>query len=156
MNAFTSLIVIAITLLYQVDAKKPPAIDTRRYANICLQRVPVKENDSRGHAILKTAIEVSSLSSIISRDSPQHKAMCWMLYDDPLKLNPRSNRGRFLDRYALVTFYLNTKGPGWVRSDHWLSKESECNWYGIKCGGSVPGLSSRVTGIDLSFNKVSG
>lgn len=157
MKILNCLILVAGVLLNRADAaRKQPAIDTRRYANICLHRVPIKENDSRGHAILKTAIEVSSLSSILSRESPQHKAMCWMLYDDPLKLNPRSSRGRFLDRYGLVTFYLNTKGPGWVRSDHWLSKESECSWYGIKCNGSVPGLSSRVTSVDLSFNKVSG
>ena len=157
MKILNCLIVIVGVIVNQAAAaRKQPAIDTRRYANICLHRVPIKENDSRGHAILKTAIEVSSLSSILSRESPQHKAMCWMLYDDPVKLNPRSNRGRFLDRYGLVTFYLNTKGPGWVRSDNWLSKESECSWYGIKCNGSMPGLSSRVTGVDLSFNKVSG
>jgi len=64
-------------------------------------------------------------------------------------------KGRFMDRYALVTFYLNTKGPGWQRSDHWMSKEDECLWYGITCTTSYL-TQKRVTEIDLSFNKITG
>lgn len=64
-------------------------------------------------------------------------------------------KGKFMDRYALVTFYVNTKGPGWPRSDQWLSKEDECDWYGVTCSSAVLGP-RRVIEIDLSFNKVTG
>jgi len=84
-----------------------------------------------------------------------------MIYDDPKKADPRGSgvmgggKGRFLDRYALITFYQNTKGPGWIRGDHWLTKEDECMWYGVSCATNKVGT-KRVVGIDLSFNKISG
>jgi len=79
-----------------------------------------------------------------------------MIYDDPKAVDPRSNKNKFLERYSLVTLYVNTKGPGWARSDHWLSKEHECDWYGVLCSRPMMGLSKRVTALDLSFNKVEG
>lgn len=149
---------LLLALLLAVTAHAKTAIDTKRYAHVCVKngfRSPIEERDGRGHAILKTAIEASTLSSILSAESPQHKAMCYMIYDDPKKPDPRSNKKRFLDRYALITFYTNTKGPGWLRSDNWLSKEDECMWYGVTCTRNAIG-SRRVTGIDLSFNKITG
>lgn len=154
MRTFQALLLIALSFM-QAEAKTQQ-IDTKRYARICKNRQPVADNDKRGHAIIKLAIESSSLTSILSSDSPQHKSMCWMIHDDPRKMDPRGNHARFLERYALVNLYTNTKGPGWSRSDHWLSKEDICNWYGIKCTRSLLSLKPRVTSVDLSFNKVTG
>jgi len=139
-----------------VTKSKKLNIDTKRYARICRNSPPVAENDKRGHAIIKIAIESSSLTSILSKDSPQHKSMCFMIHNDPRKVDPRGNKGKFLERYALINLYMNTKGPGWSRSDNWLSKESECDWYGIKCTRPMFSLRPRVTNVDLSFNKVTG
>lgn len=152
------VLIVALFLKHSESAtSKKINIDTRRYAGICQQRSPIVDNDKRGHAILKLAIESSSLTSILSKDSPQHKAMCWMIYDDPRKVDPRGNKAKFLERYALVTFYSNTKGPGWSRSDLWLSKDSECDWYGITCSKtSIFSFTPRITSVDLSFNKVTG
>ena len=126
------------------------------YKNLCKDRHPIQDNDKRSHAIIKLAIEASSEISIISRDTPQHKATCWMIYDDPRKVDPRGNKAKYLERYALVTLYLNTKGPGWSRSDHWLTKESECDWYGVTCSRPLMGITRRISYLDLSFNKVEG
>jgi Leucine-rich repeat (LRR) protein len=158
MKYLASLFVVVLSLIHATDAAtKKMNIDTRRYAGICQHRSPITDNDKRGHAILKLVIESSSLSSVISKDSPHHKAMCWMIYDDPRKVDPRGNKAKFLERYALVTFYSNTKGPGWSRSDLWLSKDSECDWYGITCSKtSLFSFTPRVTSVDLSFNKVTG
>lgn len=154
---FTILLVFLATCLLQADAAtKKLNIDTKRYARICQNRAPVEDNDKRAHAIIKLAIESSSLTSILAKESPQHKSMCWMIHDDPRKPDPRGNKARFLERYALVNLYMNTKGPGWSRSDHWLSKDDICDWYGIKCSRPMFGLKPRVTGVDLSFNKVTG
>lgn len=156
MNIFQSIFVLALCLMQAEAAAKKLNIDTTRYARICQNRYPVEENDKRGHAIIKLAIEASSLTSILSKESPQHKSMCFMIHDDPRKPDPRGNKAKFLERYGLINLYMNTKGPGWSRSDNWLSKESECDWYGIKCSRGMLGLKPRVTGVDLSFNKVTG
>jgi len=160
----TTLLLLTLTPTTAASTTKSK-LDTRRYANICVQNGkahrPIPDKDARAHAILKLVIEKSTLTSILSYDTPQHKAMCYMLNDDPKKADPRGmmggvnggNAGRFMDRYALVTFYMNTKGPGWQRSDHWLTGEDECLWYGVTCDTRVR---KRITGIDLSFNKING
>ncbi|GFH58474.1 hypothetical protein CTEN210_14950 [Chaetoceros tenuissimus] len=156
MRAFQIFVLVAFSFL-QIEAKTKLNIDTKRYARICQNRQPVADNDKRGHAIIKLAIESSSLTSILSKDSPQHKSMCWMIHDDPRKMDPRGNKARFLERYALVNLYTNTKGPGWTRSDLWLSKADVCDWYGIKCNRSLFNMGKpRVSSVDLSFNKVTG
>jgi len=156
-----ALTILLICRTISVGAARQ-VIDTKRYKNLCVKRTknyaPIADTDKRAHAILKLGIEVSTLLNIQTIDSPQHNALCWMIYDDKRKPDPRgSGRAKFLDRYALVTLYMNTKGPGWIRSDHWLSKESECSWYGVTC--SRPGylsLSYRVSNVDISFNKLTG
>jgi Leucine-rich repeat (LRR) protein len=155
MKSFFSIVLLALPLL-QADAATKLNIDTKRYARICANRAPVEDNDKRAHAIIRLAIESSSLTSILSKESPQHKAMCWMIHDDPRKVDPRGNKAKFLERYALVALYSNTKGPGWSRSDNWVTKESECDWYGIKCSRPMFSMKPRVTAIDLGFNKVTG
>lgn len=155
-NNISLLVLAVVALLLSPSEGASSGINTRLYRGLCAGREPVADNDKRGHAILKLAVEASSQHSIVSRDSPQHKATCWMLYDDARRVDPRGNKAKYLERYALVTLYVNTKGPGWSRSDHWLSKESECDWYGITCTRPTLGLAKRVTSIDLSFNKVEG
>lgn len=156
MKIFCYLILTALSLMLAEAATKKLNIDTKRYARICQSRPPVEDNDKRGHAIIKFAIESSSLTSILSKESPQHKSMCWMIHDDPRRPDPRGNKARFLERYALINLYMNTKGPGWSRSDHWLTKDDICEWYGIKCSRPMFSIKPRVTGVDLSFNKVTG
>ena len=132
------------------------SVNTKLYRSMCQGRETIEDNDKRAHAIIKLAVEASTSRSVASKDSPQHKATCWMIYDDPRKQDPRGNKAKFLERYGLVTLYINTKGPGWSRSDHWLSKESECDWYGVTCTRPLFGLTKRITILDLSFNKVEG
>lgn len=156
MKIFQSLFLMAVCLMHADAATKKLNIDTTRYARICANRYPVEDNDKRGHAIIRTTIEASSLTSILSKDSPQHKSMCFMIHDDARKPDPRGNKGKFLERYALINLYMNTKGPGWSRSDNWLSKEDECDWYGIQCARGMFSMKPRVTSVDLSFNKVTG
>lgn len=156
MKSIQFFILIASCLLHAEAATRKLNIDTKRYARICQNRHPVEDNDKRGHAIIKVAIESSSLTSILSKDSPQHKSMCFMIHDDPRKVDPRGNKAKFLERYALVNLYMNTKGPGWSRSDNWLSKEDICDWYGIKCTRGMLSMKPRVTSVDLGFNKVTG
>jgi len=168
LSSLTLVILTTITLLSAVpscSAASANKIDTRRYANVCVQsgkRYPkIQDKDSRAHAILKLAMELSTITSIVSYDTPQHKAICFLIFDDPKKVDPRGTglmgggKGRFTDRFALVTFYINTKGPGWQRSDHWMSKEDECLWYGVICTSNILGA-KRVTELDLSFNKITG
>lgn len=148
------------------EAADTTKIDTRLYKKLCVTETrsydEVKDNDMRGHAILRLGFEVTSYASLLTQESPQNKALCWLLYDDLRKTDPRGmwkrySRERFLDRYALVTLYMNTEGPQWIRSDNWLSKKSECLWYGVRCGRmGLLLMSERVLEVDLSFNSLSG
>ncbi len=150
------ILILAILCIVFITSEGASTINTKLYKNLCRGREPIADNDKRSHAIIKLVVEASTSTSIASRDSPQHKAACWMIYDDPRKVDPRGNKAKFLERYALVTLYVNTKGPGWSRSDHWLTKDSECDWYGVTCTRPMMGITKRITTLDLSFNKVEG
>eukprot|EP00581_Thalassiosira_minuscula_P017724 CAMPEP_0183720730 /NCGR_PEP_ID=MMETSP0737-20130205/13260_1 /TAXON_ID=385413 /ORGANISM="Thalassiosira miniscula, Strain CCMP1093" /LENGTH=1706 /DNA_ID=CAMNT_0025950645 /DNA_START=265 /DNA_END=5385 /DNA_ORIENTATION=- len=53
---------------------------------------------------------------------------------------------------ALLTFYENTSGEKWARSDNWFSENSSpCDWYGITCDGI-----NRVSAISLPANGLEG
>jgi len=142
-------------------------IDTNKYANVCVgtstskTKEPYKAltaKDKRQHAALSLLIDTSSLASIKTKDSPQHKAACWMIYDDSRKIDPRSKRGKaaFLQRYALVVLYHATNGMAWKKSDLWLSSSHECKWAGISCYEYNFLYSGIVERIRLSFNGLDG
>jgi hypothetical protein len=66
--------------------------------------------------------------------SPQHKALDWMAYQD-LHTGPPLRYGhdeyaakKMIQRYALVTTYYATNGPGWYKQHNFLSERDECEW----------------------------
>jgi hypothetical protein len=55
------------------------------------------------------------------------------------------------ERDALITLYNSTDGVNWTNKTGWLGAVgSECNWYGVTCGGGT------VTSLSLSNNGLSG
>lgn len=58
--------------------------------------------------------------------TPQNKALIWLANDTGL--DSYSNE-RKIQRYALATFYISTKGENWFVGEWWLSAVNECDWY---------------------------
>lgn len=144
-------------------ATKKGAVDTKKYSKICMSSnrryKEIPEKDGRSHAILSLLIQSSGSLVLQSKDSAQHNAMCWMIFDDARKMDPRRGRGAFLDRYALATLFYNTQGINtWDRRDDWLTGKDVCEWYGVTCARphKLSPLTKRVTCLDLGFNKVTG
>lgn len=117
--------------------------------------------------MLTWLIEASGESTLLSAASPQHKAACWMLYEDVKQSKSRS-KDLFLQRYALATLHIsstksNTTAWDWplaaddpkaeqVRG-HWGStRHHECQWYGVTCDY----WSKKVTALNLGFLKLDG
>lgn len=65
--------------------------------------------------------------------TPQHKAMIWLIFSDPMKLKIDSEN--LLQRYALATLYYATRGEDWTENENWLNGVNECYWHGVKCFG---------------------
>ena len=55
------------------------------------------------------------------------------------------------DRDALVALYHATGGPNWRDTHNWLSNGTLDQWYGVTTDSS-----DRVTGLELSFNGLTG
>ena len=55
------------------------------------------------------------------------------------------------DREALIALFHATNGPGWVKSDNWLSEETLDTWHGVRIDGS-----GRVTALILANNGLRG
>jgi hypothetical protein len=100
-------------------------------------------------------------------DSPQSKALSWLVGSDPLQLNPCPNStavasaARVIQRYGTTVFYFATDGPtSWSNSSGWLSGSSECTWVGWSCkqqstGNTFPKDDSNATALDDSYKVVS-
>jgi hypothetical protein len=138
-------------------------IMTRELVNLCKGKSPI--GGKRKETQLKWIVLASGEPSVVLKSSAQHKAACWMLYDD--KLHPGKEEA-FLQRYALATLhYATTKSnttawdwpmavdEPWAIASHgdWLHpKKHECNWYGVKC--TVPG--QKIYQLNLGYLKLDG
>ena len=121
-------------------------------------------------------LSLSNMSNPIlfqMENTSQFKALNWIVYNDT------STNTSLVQRYILALFYYATNGPiAWFVTNNWLSSQSECNWYGIKCNdtfvrtnissifmvnngiqNSIPSelfQLSNVVGINLSWNRITG
>ena len=108
---------------------------------------------SGGQIFLPPGEPTSTTSTDFLSDptSPSYRAMNWLANDDPLQLplimagdffgnfgNSSDIPYRLLQRYSLVTFYFATGGNAneWWKNTDWLSDKSECQWFGLSCGGN--------------------
>ena len=92
-------------------------------------------------------------SLLSDESSSEHKAMNWIIYEDPLALDPANSSVeaelRISQRYSLATLYFASPVGQWANATGWLDN-NECEWFGITCDGEV------VTEIDVSQNNVTG
>lgn len=167
--------VLVVLLLFALlsgvcDAKRkknkkknlPPNVLPKHY-QLCAGQPPLLKKDTNKLSWLLEASGDASLSLTIS---PQHKAACWILYNDK-KLSASRSKDLFLQRYALAVLHVsstksNTTIWDWplaadepqtlITRGHWGStKYHECNWYGVFCN-----FFKAVVRIDLGFLKLDG
>lgn len=95
---------------------------------------PLPERDQ---ALTDIASSVSSPQSLSDPNSPQSKALDWLINEDPLVLTPSivTTDDRILQRYALAVFYYATDGPNSWLPNSWMNG-NECSgqfWIGLSC-----------------------
>jgi hypothetical protein len=92
-------------------------------------------------------------SLLSDESSSESKAMKWIIYEDPLALDPTNssaeNELRISQRYSLATIYFASPVGQWANATRWLDND-ECEWFGIVCDEDV------VNEIDLSENNLTG
>ena len=98
----------------------------------------------------------------------QFKALDWLVSHDPAALDPSSEA--LLPRYVLAVLFYSTSGrepkstdpikTSWKHHKLWLTGESYCGWYGIKCVGEddyfVTEGNGKISQIILPENKMRG
>lgn len=86
--------------------------------------------DDRASKILNVIGATSDSNEISRRDSSQYRATCYILYDDPLRLEPED--AMLLQRYALaVLFYsMNDMAEAQLPLDVCLDDKFDCNEQG--------------------------
>ena len=105
-------------------------------------------------------------------ESPQNKALIWILYEDEMYLAHESHH--LVQRYVLMVLYYSMLGEKWTKNFGYGSDIDECDWYGIECKdsscttirlennflqGKIPheiGHLSRLERILLAKNRISG
>ena len=153
------LAVVLVTLLSlsalvkPVDAaakkkkRRKPQLNMAHWNRVCTNHTLSERRDASN---LATLVSISGDQLMAHKTSPQNNAGCWLMKQDPAKLNGSSKR--FEQRYALATLYHATLGhTKWKIKDKWLSGKHECQWYGVVCNGW-----GTVIGLDLGFNDLYG
>ncbi len=56
------------------------------------------------------------------------------------------------EKLVLEALYNAMNGPGWTLSDGWLEAEDLARWYGV----STDSVTGRISGLDLTGNRLSG
>eukprot|EP00563_Minutocellus_polymorphus_P004870 CAMPEP_0181043878 /NCGR_PEP_ID=MMETSP1070-20121207/12951_1 /TAXON_ID=265543 /ORGANISM="Minutocellus polymorphus, Strain NH13" /LENGTH=647 /DNA_ID=CAMNT_0023122253 /DNA_START=44 /DNA_END=1987 /DNA_ORIENTATION=+ len=100
------------------------------------------EREKAARAFLMTT-GVSLEDDMTLSGSPQHKALKWISKEDtrrvPIPSNPEdlgtTKARKFVQRYALATFYYATEGDSWFYPFSFLSDKDECEWYEIHTEG---------------------
>jgi hypothetical protein len=81
-------------------------------------------------------------TQLLDPKTPQGQAYAWMnISDGNLDL---CNYSTLLQRYAMITFYFSTGGPGWALSTDWLTPIHECSWTLVVCDSQ-----KALTEIDM-------
>jgi hypothetical protein len=105
--------------------------------------VPSAAPSSQGFVDVMNAVSnITSTETFMDQSSPQYKAAKFMSEEDPSGIRPVTDP-RFLQRYALATFFFSTNGDIWKRCNpgnlcpgslsRWLSDSDECTWMGLFC-----------------------
>lgn len=92
-------------------------------------------------------------------DSPAFQAYQWLDFFDDKIVCPQ--HPTLKQRSALATIYYSLNGPNWIacsavngpceNADRWLSRSSECDWFGVACNSS-----DEVSVLTLKENGLSG
>jgi hypothetical protein len=107
---------------------------------------------SRDMMILNLLSTITMVSMLQDIATPQGLAYQWIVFNDPMQLNPCWPTGGatiddtisqiLLQRYSIVVLYYSTHGNTWIISNNnWLSNQSICEWDYITCDNTDGTLS---------------
>eukprot|EP00934_Nitzschia_sp_Nitz4_P002486 Nitzschia sp. Nitz4//scaffold211_size37880//22789//23990//NITZ4_007709-RA/size37880-augustus-gene-0.55-mRNA-1//1//CDS//3329541988//2476//frame0 len=114
----------------------------QQYSDLCQGQPTITK---KHEASLQWLFQNIGESLIASTTTPQHKAACWMLQENPkaTKIAPQ--------RYVMAVIYFGTQGSKWDINTDWMTKKHECSWYGVECN-----LFGKVVNLDLGYIQVDG
>ena len=116
---------------------------------------PSTDGETRETQFSQILVEKSLADPSLLSDesSSEYKAMNWIIYEDPLLLDPNNSSAetnlRISQRYSLATLYFASPVGRWANSSRWLDTD-ECAWFGIACDGQI------VTEIEIPENNLTG
>ena len=140
---------------------------------ICHIAFIIYKNISNGRSSMRQIPDILfQLSNNHTENSPQQKALQWMLHNDDI--SPEQDRDTLVQRYVLMAFFFSLSGETWRDNTGFGSKMHECSWKGLICQnfevveirmgtnnlrGQLPtelGLLQNLVSIELTFNKLTG
>lgn len=122
------------------------------------------EDAQRRADIIALFISISGVLVLLDKNSPQFKALQWILNDDPLVLMA-NDTPEIIQRYTLGTLFFATNGnTSWLTCGpptgttpcsselrRFLSGAPECVWLGVTCDAD-----RKITGVNIRGNGLDG
>lgn len=112
---------------------------------------PGEGTDSPTHSSMRGFLtELVGSEALLDPSSIANKAMAWM-EDEKFNSIDRFKNHRLRQRFALACLFVSTNQEStWVNEDLWMSADSECTWYGVKC------KNHRLISLNLTANGLEG
>ena len=128
---FGSILTVIVVAIVVLATQIPPALREHE--------LKARELEMSG---LLTGL--SSNESIANPSSAQYKAKEWILSEDNSGLDPKNDKNRIIQRYALAVLYYSTGGDRWIYQGNFMSSNHECDWNFVKCA-----INDTVTGLEI-------
>jgi hypothetical protein len=106
----------------ELESLRKPATEMEQLKHAAEQ----ESSESRAKNIQRKLGDVSPMSVLREKNTPQHSAYSWLVDDDDMQLNEHSPN--LIQRYVLALLYFSTMGGQWKDAVGWLSTAHECEW----------------------------
>lgn len=95
----------------------------------------------------------SSPIAFSNPDSPQSKALTWLVYEDK-SISDETQVDRIIQRYAMMVLFYACSGDDWKGTVVPLDEQvgtNECDFFGVSCNDD-----GTIVGLDLHFQRLVG
>jgi hypothetical protein len=109
-------------------------------------------------------LQVTTPKALSDPDTGAAQALQWLVRDDLLQVATTDPDDILLARFALAALYFSTTTTtNWNQHDHWMTKTSICEWYGVTCYAAPTApttttttTTTLVTQLNLTHNALKG
>jgi hypothetical protein len=139
------IVILTVAILCASGQCRPRPISPEQQMLAFLNRHTLLPNELMNVQPAASADQSALSSSLL----PEERAAAWLIYDDPLQLDPppandssdnedtKNVTVQLRQRYVLLSLWYHSETPWSDKNPNgWLSEQHECDWKGVDCNSA--------------------